>query len=305
MNDSISTGLSHREVAALTIARLIAKKLIKEHPEISSDYQNGAAQMEIAEKCGLLNEHTASVSRAAVRFALKEFLSSEELQFIFEDTLSSKRARAGQATFERGVALFGLDDEARKKRAAKSLATQIREKIGIHARSAKEKTESGRKLVKSNGMTLWTEGIDPETGLNELEYALILMENPEYIHKKGKLRNHPDYKKITAKLNEIFHQGKSIRTTRTVSRLREKKGVESRMPKKHPGWTECIHPTIQLNEVDYLILITNTPGFQTTNGRPHHAKIAKHLNDLFHGGEEVRTEASVRTKICRSKQKKD
>lgn len=304
MKNQIS-AISSKEKAALSVATSVASVLINEHPGIGSDYQSGSTVMQIAKYCGLLEVHTTDVARTAVRMALKDLLSEGELRQVFEDTLTEKRARGGRATFEHGVAVFGLDEQARKERAANSLETQVREKIGIHGFTEEQRADVRRKAIKALGMTPWTGTPDPETGLEELEYALRLMEDNRFMHQEGKYRNKPDYKKIAAKLNEVFHKGVEVRTALKICRLRERKGMEMKMPKKHPSWKECIHPTAQLNEKDYLALITNVPSFQRANGRSDYAKIAEHLNDLFHEGEEVRTESSVRSKVSRIRLKKD
>ena len=193
-----------------------------------------------------------------------------------------------------------MDEEGLKKRAANSLATQIRDKIGIHGLSKEENEENRRKGLLAKGYTLWTGTRDSQTGLEELEYALKLMTDSSYIHQHGKLRNIPDYKKIAEKLNEVFHQGRAIRNGTSVRRIREKEGFKSNIP-KHPNWTDSINPTVKLNELDYLLLVIQLPSFQKENGKLDYDKITAHLNNIFHEGMEVRTIPAVTRIIGRSK----
>lgn len=272
MSKNIIQGLSSREVCAITIAHEIGEDLANSHPEITLDYKAGLTHEEIAKKYDLLREHTVDVARGAVRTALLSLLTEDEYHRIVKATRPAKAARV--------------------------VARQRRKKIGIFGESAEEKLRRGENLALSRGWSLWTEQIDPETGMNELEYVIMLFNDPEYAN-QGRMKGSPDYKKIAAKLNEVFHEGKTERTILALRHIRGHPKVKPRVPGKFPKWDGVIHPTAKLNESDYLLVVVNIPHFQHAEGKPNYAIIANHLNDLFHEGKEVRTTEAVRNKACR------
>jgi len=189
MEEPSSTSISPKEAAAIIVATRLSERIIEEHPGIAIDYQAGRTVKQIAEQCGLLNDNQVGVARTAVRMALKALLSTEELDETSKEHIRNNGYRAATTHYQCGTGFFGLDDEAKKRRAANSLATQVREKIGIHGLSDSEKAEAHRRGSVARGFVPWTGRRDPETGLEELEYALKLFTDPEFIHREGKLRN--------------------------------------------------------------------------------------------------------------------
>ena len=73
-------------------------------------------------------------------------------------------------------------------------------------------------MLTAEGKSLWvTNLVDPISKLNEIEFLIGLIKNPEFVIQSGPRKGCSDNVKISVKLNDIFHQGENIRTPGAVS----------------------------------------------------------------------------------------
>ncbi|MBD3269914.1 hypothetical protein GF376_00125 [Candidatus Peregrinibacteria bacterium] len=93
--------------------------------------------------------------------------------------------------------------------------------LGIHGRSKEKMTEDAIKAVIARGNVPWEGFIfDPETGLDEAEYCILLMSPDSKFQRisRGKLRL--DLEGIAEELNKKFHGGKKVRTKSSLNNFR-------------------------------------------------------------------------------------
>jgi hypothetical protein len=209
----------------------LADVIIREHPEIADDYRAGLTQPEIAFKHSLHKGVTVKVARMAVGRALKTLIPDEEEMeklskaIMFETAKKNGRQsgfKGGMSTFKAKVGIFALSEEEKiriAKYANECLTPEVRRQI-IQTMLAKE------------GKIQWiTNLVEPASGFNEIDYLLSLTKNPEYIIQNGSNKGCNDSIKIAAKLNEVFHQNRQVRTSIAVRtqlvRLRLKESQKS------------------------------------------------------------------------------
>lgn len=158
-------------------------------------------------------------------------LTPDERRKIGKKYGSAGGKKGGATSKERGVGVHAMTREELSRAGKKgghaggliSGPKNYKKKIGIHALSDNERSANGRKGIQmtllSQGKTSWdSKTAKRKTRLSESGYLLQLSRQTEFVHGEGRGRatGRPDYKKITEKLNEVFHSGEEIRTIRAV-----------------------------------------------------------------------------------------
>lgn len=93
-------------------------------------------------------------------------------------------------------------------------------RVGIHGLNEQEKKEVARKAVLTRGKIPWVNFLfDPETEHDEHDYCVNLLNDPNYKYKRGNTVC-VNLSAIAQKLNEVFHDGKNVRTRSSVSNFR-------------------------------------------------------------------------------------
>lgn len=103
-----------------------------------------------------------------------------------------------------GKGIFALTTEQKRELGRRNYLNGV----GIHGRTSEQMSEDGRKAALACGFTLWNN--------DEVQYVRYLTQQSEYQHKSGRHVGSPDRKLITEKVNEVFHQGKNVRTTGSI-----------------------------------------------------------------------------------------
>ncbi|MCK5613680.1 hypothetical protein KAR91_68075 [Candidatus Pacearchaeota archaeon] len=132
-----------------------------------------------------------------------------------------RRSEIAKSNQEKGLGIFGLDDESLKKikRQGGKVGGKVTSKnnLGIHGLPEEEIKKNSIKGIVSQGMTPWIlNETDPETGLNEPDLCVHLAQQPEYQIPQGRYSGRPDKGKIADKLNSVFHKGKPERSKKAV-----------------------------------------------------------------------------------------
>tara|TARA_Y100000310_G_scaffold323165_1_gene383170 strand:- start:7279 stop:8166 length:888 start_codon:yes stop_codon:yes gene_type:complete len=116
-----------------------------------------------------------------------------------------KDARKGGRTAVRlGVGVCAISTEEKRRNGLRL----YRERIGIHGLSREEKARAARKSVISRGQTPFVERQFYETHCNYSELEVAYMMGQSLPYRRGSTKN---LKKISAELNNIFHNGENIR----------------------------------------------------------------------------------------------
>ncbi|MFZ5955256.1 MAG: hypothetical protein ACOYT4_02425 [Nanoarchaeota archaeon] len=186
--------LTSNKISAIKQAIMLGKELQKEFPVMADAFRKGKSLRQIVEDLEISNYCSVPSSTAieAVRYALKGYL----LRFDFlnlknYDGLISYEEYSNLAYQHRSSNLAKINRKFKRKR------TKLDYKIY---------QKNGKQVAKASGFTLWTE----EEKLSALTMATST--NKEY-NRGSKIA----VKNIAQKLNELYHNGKAIRTAKSLS----------------------------------------------------------------------------------------
>jgi len=194
-----------QQVWVIQAAQKLADVLVEKHPRIANDYRAGSTQLKIIEDHKLTELcDSVSVCRSAV---------SRALGLLIDDKAESERIARDH-----------------RNRGIQAIPSEVHRNNGLNARNAKkglfamnlqEKKEAARWAVAGRGYIPW-EGwsSEIETGMDELTYLSMLLENPRFRHQGKHARYTTDWPSIVNKLNEIFHRGRPVRTVDSVQTAR-------------------------------------------------------------------------------------
>jgi hypothetical protein len=231
--------LEERQIRAIRITLELGRKLQVEHPEIRDMYRS-MPQPEILKELDLKQKYGVSynIARVAITKALRGHaggfgvsaysgtMDEEELNRLEKlhkrdgsskvgtATYKQKRGihglrKSGLLTFKEKKGLFSLNENELKEAAKKGGESAVSKRVGIHLLSSEDKSNAGKSGCLSRGYLLWT---DEEVG-----EAVELSKLQENSHAESHtFAGRPDWNKITAKINEIWHEGKPVRSSATV-----------------------------------------------------------------------------------------
>lgn len=77
------------------------------------------------------------------------------------------------------------------------------------SRSKETIREVSRAILKAQGKIMYDKEI---SGLTEREYIFALASSTRYHHQKGSWKDRPDWKKITAKVNEVYGNNRAVKS---------------------------------------------------------------------------------------------
>lgn len=195
--------LSLPQIAAVATVHKLGKALAEEHPEIADFYQQGSTALQLAYQ--YLPEHTErseSVARNAVRYALQQLLTPEELRTLAKEHLQENGSKNGTATFQA--------------------------KTGIHAQTLEGRLEAARKaypcglgrcsetvLAYGRLQGLLAMGKFPYSD-EEKEALLQLAQDPAYQYHSGWWKGKPAYELISIELSQRFGVRRTASALKTM-----------------------------------------------------------------------------------------
>ncbi|MDD5651266.1 MAG: hypothetical protein PHF86_12770 [Candidatus Nanoarchaeia archaeon] len=214
---------TNSQISAMKHAIELGKLLQKTIPQIAKDYREGISLKEIVKNYNLssinnLSEDTAS---EAVRYALCgyhsniRFLSKEvydglipldEYLILSEKHHSDNARKVDEQMRRENQGLYGISTSQRILNGKKGARTQIKEKIGIHGKSHEEHQQIGKSGAEAAGYTVWSN--------DEKLSVLNMVTQPKY-RRSSMIAS----AKIANELNNLYHQGESIRTAVSISRF--------------------------------------------------------------------------------------
>lgn len=226
------SGLNRARSAAIKSAERLSKKIINEHPEVADDYRSGLSHREIALKHELHNEAgiTIGVAREAVRLALQTLMPDKERESCRQKIMLVIGKKVGRRLFLEKKGFHGLSPKERLRISSKSGKINYRRKTGLFGMSPKEKRLANIKSIHAQGKTPWiVDLVDPKTGLNEVDYLLDLAKKTGYIIQSGPQKGSFNNIKIAETINTTFHQGRNVRTPRSVNSFLRRLRKEGRI----------------------------------------------------------------------------
>lgn len=190
------------QIFAFNLAVNLGRKLKKEIPDIGREYINGTEMKEIIRKMDICAKYnvTDEIAASAIRFAIKGYNGEDGESYsglLRKDALPDIRARRHRF---RGIE-FAFNE------------------IGIHSPDYDGRMRS-KKASLAKGYIPWVKRREYENycQVSEVEAAYILSGNPENIIKTRPNYGCIDTSKIAGMLNEIYHDGRHVRTSNVVSK---------------------------------------------------------------------------------------
>jgi len=260
-----SQNYTREQMAAIRRSINVGRILNSDYAQIAKMYREGNTQPEICEQLDIassfsINDETA---RVAVGLAIRGYdgnfggstynaliSDKEELSDLAARNVSrngktlvkekrgafsipsderKKIARAsGKKSLDEKLGIHGMSDEERKVAGDKGRETVVRDKLGYLGLTASQRKEACHLATIANGRTPWIERENTDTfaSFSELEFAGKLSQSKEYLYESGGNKGKPINGKIARKLNELYHEGRNVRSSIAVAqalfRLKQK-----------------------------------------------------------------------------------
>jgi len=209
-----------RKNLAIKASIEFGKEIRDKIPDIENDYRNGKSLSDIVRErhiCDVLRIPSVDMAMTSVHYALRGY--DGRLSF------SSLHQYEGLISREE------LENLAREHRSKNGkIMGSLNGRInydngnGISSLSTDQRRNNGIKGVEAQGNTPYS--------MEEENAILRLSEKPEYIHQEGRSLGTPDLEKLTKMINESFHNGAEIRSTKKIRsklyllRKKQKKTIE-------------------------------------------------------------------------------
>lgn len=199
----MGASLSLPQIAAVATVHKLGQVLAEEHPEIADFYRQGSTALQLAYH--YLPEHAGrseSVARNAVRYALQQLLSPEELRRLAKEHLQENGSKNGTAT--------------------------LRDRIGIHALTLEERLEFARKAYPCGlgrcSKTLLAYGrLQGLLAMGKIPYSdeekkalLQLAQDSAYQYHSGWWKGKPAYELISIELSQRFGVRRTVSALKTM-----------------------------------------------------------------------------------------
>lgn len=205
-NQEVYGRFPRSQIGGIAKAIDLGKRIQELFPEIAEDYRNGNSLLDIVNKYGIQEEFgiKEATAKKSVSFALRGY--GGEFKFFF----SNKPVYTGlidSSELLEIAKIHGVDSGKKLggKYGSKIGELTFKNKTGIHSQTNKEKSNSGKKGLVSQGKTPWTD--------EELKTAYEMSFNPSY--RRGIRVNTG---KIAEEINSWFHNRNQIRTSFSVTR---------------------------------------------------------------------------------------
>jgi hypothetical protein len=195
------------------------------HPEIAEDYRGGMTISEIIKKYDIINIYGMKPKTAenSVRYAISGYdgdidVASGEISYpgLIQDRQELEKIaiehhvttgkKVGLKSKTEGTGIFSFTKEQRSDIGRKSGTAQYKNGIGIHAQTPEDHKRAGIALVEAQGGVVFSD--------EEVDYFKELILDPVY-QRKSRI----NAQKISTELNRKFHNGKDIRTPKSITKI--------------------------------------------------------------------------------------
>ncbi|MBI2449713.1 hypothetical protein HYV49_05450 [Candidatus Pacearchaeota archaeon] len=248
---------------------------------------------------GLSHEKRTEIASLAGRIshALRKGVHGRTLEQMSEDG-----RKGSQKLRELGIGIFAQTIEDKKEIGYRSGLQLYRDKKGIFALTVEEKKKIGLKTVLKKGQTPWIEREETETytRLSEKEFAYRLSRSSLCQYSGGRAGK-PNAQLIADSLNELYHQGRNVRTSVSVHNILKlyRRSVGFKVPQNSPWASE---------EKAFVCRLSELPEYQyyigKNKGRANMKSITRKVNEKFHQGKDIRSFEAIRALLLKVKKLK-
>lgn len=220
---------------ALQLAVAAAATIQTANPSIAEDYRKGSSlntltrDYEIGERYKLPHQ----IARNAVYIALVGYsgggdlpeitglLNPEEVKPIGQDHRKKNASNLGVKLKDSGRGIFGMSPEKRSSVGRKSGSKLYEEKKGIFSLDIEAKKRNCRTAMIARGAVpmIARQELETHTVFGELEYLIRLAETPSLQHTRAQYRGRPNWGEIARIINELYHEGRKVRSKSTVTSI--------------------------------------------------------------------------------------
>lgn len=217
--------LEDSQFSAIRHSVRLGRTLQNSSPQIAEDYRSGKSLKEIAVEHDIPQTMNISESTAieAVRYALSGYHSNfgflDEADYdglipqneyfdLAREHHSNNALKVDEQMKAENRGIYGIPASQRTLGGQKGARTQIENRIGIHAQTFEDHQEIGRLGAEACGFTVWSD----EEKLSALDMAT----QPGKEYQRG---SRIAIGKIASELNELYHNGNSVRTARAVGKF--------------------------------------------------------------------------------------
>jgi hypothetical protein len=304
--NGIASRINGLQFKAIRLAAKIGHDIRQKYPEMAAEYRSGRTAPQLAAKYGFDDRYGTNRRTAisAVRNALCGYFGSffEPYDGLIGDKSEQQQLalahnrQTGMEASARKVGIHSLTREQKAEAGRKGglirgpLSYRLR--IGCHAMPPEVLREHLRRIAprgrKAGGLaSVLAKGLVPYASASdgrmaEIEFVSYLTTDPQYM---GPVR--ANFKKISEKVNEVFHSGKPYYTRVSL------KIALQRYRRKGTEGDTTVDPEILFAE-----RLSCHPVYQIP-ARINAAKIARKVNEEYHGGRPVRNSLSISGAIRR------
>ena len=297
--------LTNEQIGAIIGALRLGRTLQRDIPEIREDYRSGSFMHEIIDQYDIENTYdiTHSVAKKAVSAALHGHVGGFQItpydglleKSELERLASEHLVRARKISEVNGEGIFGLTAEQRSANSLKIALSHMERGIGITALSKEELSEIGRKNALANmergiGVTIRTKEQMREDGLK----------GGKACYEKGIGVHAMTTEQRRAIAMDNMRKGLGIHSQTIEDRVRQ-----GRKAAITNGYTPWIERTIgerkegaysTLSEVEFAHNLSLLPEYRR-GSLVRTSLIAQELNEVYHGGRDVRSERAVTIRL--------
>jgi hypothetical protein len=217
--------LEGSQFSAIRHSVRLGRALQNTSPQMAEDYRDGKSLKEIAKSYDISQTKGIAESTAieAVRYALSGYHSNfgflgeqdydglipqDEYTNLAKQHHSNNALKIDEQMKKENRGIYGIPSAQRTLAGQKGARNQIEKKIGIHAQTFEDHQELGRLGAEALGHTIWSD--------DEKLSALDMATQPGKEYQRG---SRIAIGKIASELNDLYHEGNSIRTARAVGKF--------------------------------------------------------------------------------------
>lgn len=216
------------QIVAVKYSLLLGKKIQKYSPEVSDFWLGGYSFTELAQYLKLIGYKDANLKRGVERaivgheggLGIKAYPGLVPQKKLRDRIGRKHMGQSWKRCFENRTGLYALSYQRRREimsNAGKAaVKVQRRKKIALFGLNKKDLREASKKGVIARGFVPWILEIHPGTRMSEPKYARHMANRADHHYQKGPNTGYVNWKQIALELNNLYHEGREVRTARAV-----------------------------------------------------------------------------------------
>lgn len=267
----IIEGLTKERIGAIVRSLDVGLQLQKDFPEIADDYRGGMFISEITSKYDLCSKYgyNREVIKTAVKYALKGHgggLMRDSFDGLLEEGELERLARehkkrSGTQLYDRGLGIHGVTSEQKAEWGRRSHKL----KLGVHARTKEQMSKDAMKAY-------------------EMRVGIHALTREQRVENAGKAGRRA--RELGVGIHGMTHEQRSEHG-RKIALLRGQTPWKLR-----ETFEDVDYPYSVLSEKEFAYRLSQDPRYKWGR-KANNTLIAKKLNELYHGGKQIRTRLAV------------